>query len=290
MRKNTETRHGKHATKPTLATLLALLALLSAGQARAAVTMSIIDPNSGAPGNNFCEYSGLNASLDSHTLISGGDWIGIYQFNVAPGGDPVLNNPFYAICLSPQGVLTDGNHSYTELTFAQANPGLNPSSWQWNHSVSNPQYWGAQNAEFLYATYASAIISGNSSMLTALGLTHGNGADQGTALALALYDVLYNSTGYGNNLTLNRFTLVNANANVTADYYDILSGLSSWNTNDLAVGYVLQPSDTSQQDMILLSTELPNGGTVPEPTTVLAGALLLLPVGVGLARRSIRKR
>lgn len=257
------------------------LGLSVAGGVRAAVTMSIIDPNAGSPGNALCEYAGLSASLNGSTIIDGSEWIGIYSFNVQSGSSPSLTSPFYTVCLSPNGRLFDGNYTYNLLTFAQANPGINPNLWQY----SGTSYWGIQNANFLYQTFSGAIVGG-------MGGTYGLGgarADQGTALALAMYAALYNSTGYGNSLGVNHFVLNSANSSVTTDYSDILSALHSWNSSDLASGYVLDPTDQTAQEMILLGTYVPQGGPVPEPTTMISGAMLLLPFGAS-AFRGLRKK
>src|SRR5271154_1530984 len=133
--------------------VIGVVLLLAAAGSRAQVTMSVIDPNSGSPGNSFCEYAGISATLNGSTLISSGaDWIGIYSFNVQSGSVPNVPSPFYSVCLSPLGNLGDGNITYNVQTFAQAIPGLNPAIWNMT---------GIQNANYLFSTFSGSIVAGD---------------------------------------------------------------------------------------------------------------------------------
>ena len=262
---------------------MACVALLAAGNVMATVTMSINDPNSGGAGSAFCEYAGLSASLDGSTIIDGGEWIGIYSFAVQNNGGNNISTPFYSTCISPNGRLYDGQYTYNTLTFTQANPGINPNSWQ----SSGNDYWGIQNANYLFSSYSATIIGGHAG--TSLGLS-GSTADQGTALVLAMYAALYNSKGYGSAWNpLSRFVLNGANTQVMTDYNTFLQALGLWSGDQLATGYVLRPTDSGAQDMLLLGLEGPQGHPVPEPTTVLSAALLLLPFGASAVRILRRK-
>jgi hypothetical protein len=266
----------------------ASVALLLAGNVMADVIMSINDPNSGGPNSAFCEYAGLSASLGGNTIINGGEWIGIYSFAVQDSGGTSLSTPFYSTCISPNGRLYNGQYTYTPLSFRDASPGINPAGW----TSSGSDYWGIQNANYLFQYYSDGIVTGKG--VSNLGLS-GSGADQGAALALAMYAALYNSRGYGQNWNPTAaFSLNGASAAVTTDYNAILSALQGWNPGpgNLANGYVLRPTDGSAQDMLLLGGLIPQGHLtpVPEPTTVIAGfgALGLLLFGAGVhSKRSV---
>jgi hypothetical protein len=217
--------------------------------------------------------------LGANTIIDGGEWIGIYSFTVQNNGGYNIPSTFYSTCISPNGRLYDGPYTYNPLTFQQASPGINPAAWAPG---------GIQNANYLFQQYSSGIIN----HATGLGLS-GSGADQGAALALAMYAALYNSTGYGHTSGSGAFALNSANAAVTADYTAILLALQGWSPTSaaLATGYVLRPTDTTAQDMLLLGANIPHGVTpVPEPTTLIAGigALGLLLFGAGVhSKRSV---
>ena len=103
---------------------------------------------------------------------------------------------FWTTCLSPAGVIDGGSPAATYYyeSFAEAKNGINPSAWAWNNDTSNPQYWGIQNANYLWKQ-----VLGNNDQPTSLG------ADQAAGLVLAMYAALFNSDGYGMLLTGSKF-------------------------------------------------------------------------------------
>ena len=118
----------------------------------------------------------------------------------------------------------------------------------------------------------------------------GSKQDQGAALALAIYKSLYDSNAYGSAAN-NNFTFDNGlNGNVSANYLSDLAYLKNFGSP--ADGYILRPNPDaagSGQDMILLASGNPQTvSAVPEPTTVIAGSLLLLPFAAS-ALRILRK-
>jgi hypothetical protein len=267
-----------------------------AANARAQVTMAVSN-NGGPPGGGFfaSDYSSLfTATLSGYTnpntgnnqIIAGDDLIGIYQFTVTPGGTPTLSSPFYATCISPAGQLTTGNFTYNEETFAQAEPGHNPNAWAGANPVNGG--YGIQNANYLYQLIAPGIISGagpNGDISTY--------NDEGAAMALAMYTVLYNSTGYGayNNafggpgpFQITGGLSLSSDPGVYSDYETYLGDVSGMTSDQAVTGGVLVPEVATSQDMILI------GGAVPEPTTIIAGALLLLPFGASTIRVLRRNR
>jgi len=268
----------------------ALAAVLMAANAHASVTMGLSSAT--APGGAFfaaAEGSAFTASLSGYgTIVSATELIGIYQFTVAPGGSPSLGTPYYATCISPLGSLSTTPATYNEDTFAQAEPGTNPPKWAGAPGVDGG--YGIQNANYLYQKLASTIIAGAKA-------TGGNNAADdaaGAAMALAMYTVLYNSTDYGkyNNAyaalggTMGPFQITGRlanNATVYGDYKNDLALVKSMNSTEAVAGGVLVPKVSSGQELILIGG-YQNGSPVPEPTTIISGALMLLPLGASTLR------
>ena len=245
----------------------------------------------------FTYTSGANNG-QTITMISSGDLIGLYAFDVTTtvaGGPPLTPNPstqpFWATCLSPAGYLNGNTHTYDLTAFSSAGNGINPNG-VWSTAGANNDA-GIQNASFLYSQVAHGILSGG------VAGQSGTAAQQGAALALAMYQVLYNSTGYGTydsaaGGSAGVFKLTGGlTGSVATDYTDDLALLSKGFNPDYT-GYVLVPNPNdsqngSGQDMILLGNPGQNY-SVPEPTTVMAGALLLLPFGASTLRILRRNR
>jgi len=236
---------------------------------------------------NYSVYQSVGTYAGSP--ISSG-YIGIYTFAVTGSSSPsttglTVGETIYSICLSPLGDIPSGSSSYTVESFAEANAGLNPALWAWNHSVSTPQYWGIENADYLWRAVANAGQSGLGSVGAAVGSAAKK--DAGAALALAIYTVLYDSTGYGTYAeTAGNYKPSLSAGLETTDYTADLALLSPGVvTANLQTGSALVPAVTSGQDLIYFN---PNGGKlnppVPEPTTMVAGVLLALPFGASTLR------
>ncbi len=274
-----------------------MVAMLMAANAHAQVTMALSD-NGGPPGGGYfaADYNSLftatlagyvNPNTGNNQIIAGNDLIGIYQFTVTAGGSPSLNTPFYATCISPAGNLYTGNYTYNSVTLANADNGMNPHGYWagWNNVNGGP---GIQNAAYLYSKLAPGIISGAGS-----GNTQPSD-DQGAAMALAMYTVLYNSTGYG---TYNSafggpgaFQITGGlQTSGSAVYTDYIADLNEGvlgtlhGSSSSVTGNELVPTDPTAQGMILMGGYA-NGSPVPEPTTIIAGALMLLPFGASTLR------
>ena len=165
---------------------LALVSALVMGaslSARAAVTMTYTDSGTFA-------LSGFPA--DSAGYINGSDLIGIYKF-ITDTHDGVPN-PLYSVCLDPAGVLDRSQHTYDLIPFggglSGANPGIFPSAWAWNHGAGgHDQYWGIQNASYLWNTYGMNIVNSGSPIATKNA--------EAAALEFAIWTALYDSTAYG---------------------------------------------------------------------------------------------
>ena len=239
--------------------------------ARATITLQLSDATSKAK-------TGFASAGSAGAAIAGNELIGIYLFTASGSGGPV--NPFWSTCLSPNGSLDYAAHNYDSLNFVAGSSGHNPATW----STAGTGDSGIQNAQYLWRLFSPTIIAGGT-------------ADQGAGLALAMYEALYDSTGYGTYNTAN-----NGNFYVTAGlsgnvltayntYLNVLNGTSSAAnvTANLGNGNVLrdalfvssngtQTTPGAGQDLIW------NVTAVPEPTTMVAGALLLLPFGMSTLR------
>jgi len=258
---------------------LPVMAALVATSAHAQVTMTLYDATTYAE-------AGFTTSLKGTQILPVDGLIGIYAFNISPGADPNISTPFYTTCLSPDGVLDWATHTYTFETFAAASPGLNPSAWASSLPNGQGQLWGIQNANYLFSTLSGQIRGGGISG------EEGTLQDQGAAMALAMYAALYNSTGYGGDVSTGPFAITSGMTDkVSYDYNQDISDLSKATITPVD-GYVLVPPNTpgAGQDMILLATGIPQGSPVPEPATILAGALTLLPFGASTLRILRRNR
>jgi hypothetical protein len=268
-------------------TAYAVLALTITDPAKAqdpVITMSL---------GNYSSYSDI-INLGTMTIPgnpTGSGYIGIYSFNVISSGTTsVPVGTYWTACLSPAGEIDGGSPaaSYYYESFAQANSGINPSAWAWNNDNSNPQYWGIENASYLWKK-----VMGDNSQPTSLN------ADQATGFVLAMYAALYNSSGYGmlsgDNFDPN-FSSGNADNAVQMAYNSDLALLNpNAVQNNLDAGYVLVPTSQVQngypygQEFILMASGNPNVVTAPESAGMgLCTGLgaLVLSLGYCLRRRS----
>jgi hypothetical protein len=215
-------------------------------------------------------------------------YIGIYTFGVSQvqGISGLANgSTVSSICFGPLGNLTAGTYQYSLQSFAQASPGLNPSTWAQGSGSSAGQLWGIQNANYLWSQYGAGLSQSTASLTT---------ATASAALALAIYDALYNSTGYGATPLTGTGFAPNLISTLEATDYaaDIanLDGASSTIAGSLSPGYIFVPTLTaaggpSGQSFIVPDLISP----VPEPTTIVAASMLLFPLGAS-ALRAVRKK
>jgi hypothetical protein len=230
--------------------------------------------------------TGFTASFDGAPAIVQDDLIGIYSFNinsVTPDTVTFTSPVLYTMCISPIGNLNFGNFNYTLQTFQQASPGLFPSQWKVG---PNGQGWGIQNAYYLFNLLAPTLDTGH-----LIAGEAGNGADQGAAMALAVYTALYNSSGFGaaangaNSPTGGWYIPSTGFGNIAVyqDYTNDLHDLTHYTGNSVSPGYVLTPFSSEWysgggQAMLVIDQN------VPEPATVISGLLLLLPTGASMFR------
>lgn len=152
----------------------------------------------------------------------------------------------WGLCISPSGFVDYNPHTYDVLTFANPNAiALNSPAWAPG---------GLLTAAQIVNIYQSQVIA-SGSKLQAWGLT------------AAIYDVLFD------NSTVTFVNSVDGLA-VQGFYNSFLQNLSG-----NPIGYLLRPNPLdqihAQQEFLI---------PVPEPTTLIAGALLLLPFGASTLR------
>ena len=121
---------------------------------------------------------------------------------------------------------------------------------------------------------------------------YGNASEQAAALEFAVWNALYNSTAYGA-IGGSVYTHATLDLNEQNDYDIYNHSLLSKGPNiPIYLGNVLEATGAAplgngqngqDQEFFLLTTP------VPEPTTLIAGALLLLPFGASTLRILRRK-
>jgi len=272
-----------------LKTLVIASAVAGSMSARATIDMTLIGTGLSA--------SDVGLTGPGGTITPGTAEIGLYQFQVigadisgpglATGGGFEISGlgageTFESVCLSPSGNLDWNMHSYDYETFSAAASGINPGDWAPPAATG-----GIQDAAYLWRLFNSSVTTGS----------------QGAGLAEAMYKVLYDSTGYGTLSGSPTFTPnFGSDSAALAAYtyyinYFLAHGGSAGSDGiaaNLLNGYLLvpNPNDSSigaGQEFIILDPNVPNLVPVPETTTIVSAALLLLPFGA-CTLRVIRKK
>jgi hypothetical protein len=185
--------------------------------------------------------------------------------------DTVLNGPnlgtIYTFCIGSQVDYYSGD-TYTYQISDQVQPFATAGSGGLSY-ISLGTAW-------LYSQYAKGDIGG--------GTVNGSAND---ALQQAIWYLQGQSGGQLNSdITTAETTLGKSLAQLEAngnDAYNVYAlDLSPGNAPGDVDGY-------AQPQLCIDSNPVPQGGSVPEPSTIFAGVLLLLPLGVGVAR-TLRKQ
>ena len=186
------------------------------------------------------------------------------------------SSEFLTVCLDIGSTLTFFQpHNFSAPTVFDGQTGINPT-------------WGAGNgAGLVDAQSAAAAIQAAADIFykhsSVLG---GSSLVQQAALQLAVWEALYDTSAGSTSYNLTgggRFSVATGIPpnNPDGEAAIILAGqwLSQVDSNARYSGSLLRPEDLSVQEMFYTVTP------VPEPTTMIAGALLLLP----FAARAIRR-
>jgi hypothetical protein len=237
---------------------MALVATWGVSQARA----SFFDYN--ISGSTTYFLTGIEVKVDGNSesgFYCGGIQIGPSTASGANGTVPGYAN-FTTVCVDLEGrIYTGQNYTFDKVAFS-GQTGLNPQ-WGTPATSTTAAYQGIENAAWLFAHHNTVTT-----------------AKDWAALQLAVWDVIYNTDATGK-VTGSRFS-------VTTDVDSAWDLAQTWvgslpRTTDY-VGYLLKPTDTTAQELFIGVTP------VPEPTTIIAGALLLLPFGASTLRALRRNR
>jgi hypothetical protein len=189
------------------------------------------------------------------------------------------SSEFLTVCLDIGSTLTFfQSHNYSAPTGFDGQSGLNPS-------------WGAGNGAGLASAQnaAAAIQAAADIFYKHSPVLGGSSLVQQAALQLAVWEALYDTTAGGTTYNLTgggRFSVAtgigeNNPNNPVGDAAIILASewLAQVDQTARYSGALLRPEDLSVQEMFYTVTP------VPEPTTVIAGAFLLLPLASSVIRR-----
>jgi hypothetical protein len=242
----------------------------------------------------FWARSGL-ASFDQYTVTDAG--LGLNSFNVTWDSTSTLvlagalkltktsdSSEFLSVCLDIGSTLTlFRSYSYSGAIAFDGQIGLNP-------------LWGAGNGGGLVnsGNAAAAIQAAADIFYKHSSVLSGNSLVEQSALQLAVWEALYDTTAGGTayNLTGGGRFSVSPGVPPNNPYGEASITLASiWlsqvDPNARYSGSLLKPEDSLVQEVFYTVTP------VPEPTTLIVGALLLLPLAGSAVRhfrgQSVRK-
>jgi hypothetical protein len=230
----------------------------------------------------------FNVTIDGDTIgsaLAGGIQI---TKEVQTGSGTSLPSSYVTVCTDIQGTLYLGQ-SYvynTPVTSFSGQTGVNPT---WG-AVNTPAYVSGSGADAANAAQAiqnAAHLFYTYGQLTSTGI--GGTPEQMAALQLAVWEALYDTTSGGNVVTTGgRLTVSGGDAAAVALANTWLSGLDG---SYGLTGYLLYPS---QKTGVNADGEPPQelliAMPVPEASTVIAGALLMLPFAASTFKILRKKR
>jgi len=227
--------------------LIAASAVLLTMNAQASIDFTYLGPaHADGSGQITITYP---TDYTGDTRSENGIWVGQLTMQ-----NPSSGQTFSSFCLSPAGNLSPGTASYTPLTFAQAKYGSEPPTWSMTGGIENAAYLWEMN---------------NGSITTNA---------QGAALNLALWTAIYNSTAVGTAPSTGRFSVTGISPEIAAAYAADMAQLNAADPSAVEEaysdnsGYILRPTDSSMQDLLVLPGALPAdflaNANAPEPSTV----------------------
>jgi hypothetical protein len=210
-----------------------------------------------------------SAKLDGVTRSGGG--IGVFVMTVSQSGTTLGTLSTFCTDLD---IYWANNKTYEAEAFG--GEGVNSAS------VWKVQPYALENAAYLY----NEIFLNNPTKYTTSGL-------QGGAMQLAIWKVLYDTSDNANHTAISTFgvndgrmtTIGGTWAGSVAEATALINQVNAARNNHTFVTYDdiwLHPVNNDSQGFLAAGTP------VPEPTTIIAGALLLLPFGASTIKR-IRK-
>ena len=199
---------------------------------------------------------------------------------------PTLPQSFTTLCIDFNGQLSQNvPYTYGAPVAFGGQGGLSPT-WGANPASTADQQAGIQAAAWIFNQYASYIAPGSTLV-------------QQEEAQLAVWDALYN-TAAGQKPTDNtgRFVVTaglgltgtTGGSTIGSDLQTILNSVPAV-VNPAYTGYLLKPDPTTQygQETAQEVFAPAINSVLPEPATLLAGALLLLPFGTCGLRRLLKR-
>jgi hypothetical protein len=257
------------AIKPLVQGLvLTVIAVWSASQANATVSYQI---SSGGLEYDTIQLAGYNGG-SAFSAPAGG--IAIQR----TGGDTGVPNNYVTVCTDVGGTLYLGwTYTYDKPVAFSGQTGVSPNWGADNSFVGAVDPVSAQkaiqNAAELFYTYYDVLNLPN----TAANIS------AKAALQLAVWDAIYDTDASGN-LTGTRFTFSGNSAALATQYLNSLTHTTTYTGNILVPDPLNSQgnSDLEPPQELLMRTQ--DFTSVPEPTTMIAGALLVLPFGASTLR------
>ena len=242
---------GKHSVKTLV---LASLAALPLTAARAAYDYTILG------GANL--VGGFSVSVDGtaeNGILVGGIAVTGNVADTVPG-----YQSFTTVCVDLNGrIYLNSTYAFNEVGFT-GQSGLNPL-WGQPAGASSAAYQAINNAAYLFATF------------------HPTTATDWAALQLAVWKAVYDTTSTGSinwNSGTERFEVT---TDVNGAWTEAQGLLNNLPRNTDYAGYLLKPTDTTAQELLVNVTAVPEYGTMG------AGALMLLPFAASTLR-IVRKK
>jgi len=247
------------------AIVLAIVATWSANSASATTTFAI--------GDAGLETFNITWDGKSESALAGG--ISLTRMS---GSIP----SFVTVCTDIGGTVYLGyQYNYSDATPFSGQGGIRPSWGAGNEDIPLDTPWASlspsQQASAAAAIQAAADVFYQHQSV----LTSGNTTEM-AALQLAVWAALYNTSANGaTTLDGSRFKVTGGSD--TGAITDAALWLSEVNPNDKYVGYLLIPTPETQYSLPAQEMFY-NVTPVPEASTLIAGALLLLPFGASTLR------
>jgi hypothetical protein len=252
----------------------------------------------------WATYNIQDGGLETFTLQVA-DYHGGTPFSALAGGIRIVKQSgsdthapaeYITVCTDIGGTLYLGlNYGYNAPAGFSGQDGLNPNWGAGNtgNSLPNPNNAIAaiQNAAKIFYDHYTAVLT------PIAGTPAPSLITQRAALQLAVWDALYDSVAnvaFGaNDLSIGRFQATGADSAAISLANSWLCGLTG---NYNIAGNLLYPvvdyptSGNNNEPPQELLMRIEDVTPVPEPTTVIAGALLLLPLGASTLRKLSKKR
>jgi len=242
--------------------------VMATGAAWATVEIKVTAQN----GTGMSSYAYATGGGDP---LASSSWAGSWWAVVQPGGSPPLPAPGYSFtgfCTDIGNTMSSGKiYTYEPLAFSPvstATPNGTPPDPNWADNMAG------QKAAWLYNSKIGNVVD----------------ADSRSALCIAIWEALYEGSGVYN-VTFRGTDSTSTGDTLTPTFYStgssaVLTLANQWlqdGVNASWAGYNFTWfSERENPDVQSLAGPW---NAVPEPTTLIAGALLLLPFGVSTVRR-----